>query len=283
MGNEQITYIIRPIVKVEEIDRRRAKEILAKNPINRRRNQRTIDLYAEQMNKGLWRLSNDAISFDVKGNLINGQHRLSALLQSNCSSLQFLVAYALPENSFEIMDNGKPRSVADVLSIEKIPNYTNVASIVKRKMSLMKRSDMEASRNHTKSSNSLILEEYKRHKLNYDEIAREASRLRDKQALLTVSDYGGHIAYLFIEMLYPYDQVITFFRELVGLIPETHSVINLYRSKIINDMASIKKAPPQVKECYLIKTWNAYISGTTLKILKYNEKFDKNLWFNKNV
>ena len=51
-------------------------------------------------------LSWDAIAFNTKGELINGQHRLSGLIEAN-TSCEFFVIRDLPHKTAQYSDNGR--------------------------------------------------------------------------------------------------------------------------------------------------------------------------------
>jgi hypothetical protein len=71
------------------------------------------------MQRKEWRLNNDAIVFAEDGRLLNGQHRLSALIQSKTTQT-FLVVYGVAESSQLTMDIGQRRNYADHLTMQGI-------------------------------------------------------------------------------------------------------------------------------------------------------------------
>lgn len=85
---------------------------------------------AHKMRAGRWQLSQDAIAFDEHGCLINGQHRLQAIVDTGLE-LPFLVVRGLPESAFAVMDQGKRRSGGDTLAILGIRNYNQAAMAAK--------------------------------------------------------------------------------------------------------------------------------------------------------
>jgi hypothetical protein len=102
-GLQQTVEFINPIL---------ARKYLEKNVTNRSLRESTISQYARYMSQGDWHLSHQGIAFDVHGNLIDGQHRLNAIIQSN-TTIQFHVFRGLSEESFKIIDNGLRRTMAD--------------------------------------------------------------------------------------------------------------------------------------------------------------------------
>lgn len=72
--------------------------------------------YADEMRAGRWRLSGDALQFNREGELINGQHRLWAVVESGVTC-QFLVMENLDDETAAITDGGTPRQASDTLKM----------------------------------------------------------------------------------------------------------------------------------------------------------------------
>lgn len=85
------------------------------NPSNRNINISRVRKYTETMRKGHWRSESDSmIGFDRDGNIVNGQHRLSAMVESNTKQ-SFIVQAGLPASAKEIQDKGFARTLQDTL------------------------------------------------------------------------------------------------------------------------------------------------------------------------
>lgn len=107
---EQYSHVI------EDIDRAKASKYLEKNLNNRHINARTVDRYSKQMKAGEWQVNGEPIMFSAKGNLLNGQHRLSAIVASN-KIVAIPVFRGVAEDAIKTIDTGRPRSLADHLKI----------------------------------------------------------------------------------------------------------------------------------------------------------------------
>lgn len=108
---------------------------LAREYLTRRNKQRPITAsnvkrWVDQMKSGQWTVNNDALTFDEFGNLINGQHRLSAVVEVG-SSFSFLVLRGVPSDSFMTMDQGRQRSGGDTLASIGFRNPKDCASIAR--------------------------------------------------------------------------------------------------------------------------------------------------------
>lgn len=67
--------------------------------------------------RGEWQLTHQGIAFDVDGKLIDGQHRLLAIIAAGVPVEVFVITEAATE-SFIVLDTGKTRDTADLLAIE---------------------------------------------------------------------------------------------------------------------------------------------------------------------
>jgi len=116
--------------KVETISPATAREWLLLNKSNRPVTRLRVLRLIDAINKGQYKLTGEAIKFNGNGDLIDGQHRLLAVVESN-KSVQCLVIRGLDSDIFKVIDSGKPRTAADVLAIEGYTNVNSLASAAK--------------------------------------------------------------------------------------------------------------------------------------------------------
>ncbi len=106
-----------------------AADMLKMNTRNRPLSKGRVTTIKRAIENGEWKLNGDAIRFSTTGVLLDGQTRLSAIVESD-RAVESLVVTGLPDDVFGTIDiNGSARTAADVLAIKKIPNYKLVASI----------------------------------------------------------------------------------------------------------------------------------------------------------
>lgn len=98
------------------------------NTRNRSINPRRVDEYARAMMSDKWVIGNDAIVFDHGGQLVNGQHRLSAVVKSKTTQVFVVIEGVDPEDQ-NIMDAGMARRAGQQLHIAGWKNGSTVASI----------------------------------------------------------------------------------------------------------------------------------------------------------
>lgn len=113
--------------KLEHIAPAKAQEMLSKNTTNRPVSKSTVATYADALRRGEWLLNGDSIRFDSNGNVIDGQHRLLAIVASGVG-IDTFVTRGLAPVSFSTIDRGKKRATSDDLSIQGEKNATTLAS-----------------------------------------------------------------------------------------------------------------------------------------------------------
>jgi hypothetical protein len=120
-------------VSIQTLTPKKAQEILQSNSVNRGLRRDLVRAYRRDMEAGRWHFTAEPIQISMTGNLLNGQHRLSALAGSKKirRGLDFVVAEGLPDESQAVMDQGAPRTIRDALMIRfgATKNINLVASI----------------------------------------------------------------------------------------------------------------------------------------------------------
>jgi hypothetical protein len=101
-----------------------AAKWLERNTHNRTVSQYVVDAYATDMKNGHWMFSHQGIAFDEDGNMIDGQHRLWAIVESG-KTVDMLVTTGLSKESvngvsittMDVVDRGKVRGIGAQLTL----------------------------------------------------------------------------------------------------------------------------------------------------------------------
>jgi len=102
---------------VEFVTPELAREWLTKNhPQNRPIRETRVRMYAEEMSAGRWRVTHQGVAFDSDGALIDGQHRLMAIVRTGAAT-HMMVTRGLLVDTFALLDQGAFRSAADILRL----------------------------------------------------------------------------------------------------------------------------------------------------------------------
>jgi len=88
------------------------------NHDNRKLRENVVLRYAEMMSNGDWKLSPEPIVVSKTGRLLNGQHRLHAVVKSGVIC-NFSVVQGADDDVFDVLDRGATRTSADALKIDK--------------------------------------------------------------------------------------------------------------------------------------------------------------------
>lgn len=108
-----------------------AQRLLDANPRNRRVSGGNYAVIKRAIEHGEWLLNGEAIKVSADGELLDGQHRCRAVVETGISIETFLIT-GLPSDAQDTMDTGKSRSLADVLGIHGEPNANGLAALIRR-------------------------------------------------------------------------------------------------------------------------------------------------------
>lgn len=117
---------------VEEITPQQAALWLeGANIRNRPLNHARAQALAAAIKRGEWWLNGDAIRFCTSGQLLDGQHRLQAIVYAG-QSVKTLVVRGLHPDSFTTIDtNRKSRNLSDTIALAGIANYNQLSTVAR--------------------------------------------------------------------------------------------------------------------------------------------------------
>ena len=117
--------------KVMQITPELASKWLTKNLVNRDIRRKKVEMFARDICNGKWQMNGEAIVFNENGELIDGQHRLSAVVMAK-KSVDMLVVKGI-ENEVTIFDRGSNRSTTDIFRLmgydAKVANNSTVSMV----------------------------------------------------------------------------------------------------------------------------------------------------------
>lgn len=111
----------------------KARYLLTKNNINRKLRPHWVSELAGAIRNGEWKLTHQGIAISKSGRLLDGQHRLMAILSSGIP-VPIIVAENCDDEMFAFVDKGMKRTLGDSLGIKK-----GVAETIKYLMYLANR------------------------------------------------------------------------------------------------------------------------------------------------
>lgn len=116
--------------RVQKITPVRAAEMLAANTSNRPLSPSTVRGFAEAMRRGDWQVTHQGIAFDTNGVLVDGQHRLAAIVAADLP-VEITVFTDVEPDTFDVLDTGKRRNAADVLAIDGEKSTATLAAMLR--------------------------------------------------------------------------------------------------------------------------------------------------------
>ena len=115
------------ISSLEYISPEVARNIINKSKqlgfINRQERLSTIKKYAKKMRDGEWLQTGDTIKITDNGILIDGYHRLYAIIEAGVT-IPIIIVRGVDQNSYSEIDTGQKRNYTDVLYIDGYRKYT---------------------------------------------------------------------------------------------------------------------------------------------------------------
>jgi hypothetical protein len=260
---------------VETIGPKQAKKYLDMMPHNRRQRGRVKDRYIKAMAKGQWKLTGEAIKFNTRGELIDGQHRLEAIIATG-KTVEILVCRNVPPEAFMELDTGANRTPADLLTVAGY-NYTSgVASAIRHITSIYK---VEAG---TVAPGSLareridpetLLEYAEAHSATLIEAVQKTMSRQAKTVLSPPSMYAA-LYYIFSE--HNKKAADQFFQTLIdGIGYERGRQDPIYQlHRLLGQFKNDKhhRRPNFYKCAITIKAWNAFQMREPIGALRFTEK-----------
>lgn len=259
-----------------------ATDILKGNMLNRPLNKVTVDDYANQMTKGLWKLNGEPIIVAKDGTLLDGQHRLQAVIQSGCT-ITAVVIYNVDRDSFSTIDTGRLRTAGDIFSIEGVANAAQKAAAISSYKNIASHATFGIT--DTKSLRSIrcskqeTLSFYNDNADLVTNCVNLANQCEGTYHLMSRSLAAGIMLHLILDKKHPYDTVREFFQELYDLLPVTNPIVKILRNALLRHTTKVYVLPIPIRNIYIIKTWNAYITNKHLTKLMFDKNREKNIQF----
>lgn len=239
-----------------------AGDWLAINTHNRRMKDRWVSELAGRISRDEWRLNGEPIIISEAGVLIDGQHRLAAIIMAN-KPIESVVTFDAPEESYETVDTGRARQFQDTLYVNRETNYARLAAMLAWEYRLdhgvMHRVLVNPS--HAELAETLEKHpELREAAARGHEVAKASRLMPDSLAAWLYHKFGA------------FDEVKaqSFFASLIdGANLPPGSPILALRERLIANRTSPSKLVKSHLAALVIKAWNAYLAGHELLICSW--------------
>jgi len=269
---EQATEVGEPIeVTTVMVTPELAKQLLEKNNHNRPISEKRVNYYARQIEGGDWKLNGESIIVAKDGSLLDGQHRLLAIIEAGVP-IQALIVRNVDREAFATIDGGSVRTIADIYSIEGEEHPKTLAAAARYLDNLI------AGRG-AKSDRGRLAPEHARR------IIRDHPGLRSSVWFVTLirPRFRGVSESLLVALHYLFAQ-----KNVIGADSFIEQVIRgtslretnpayLFRQFILNGQQDRRKLPLTLIATKLIKAWNEWGAGRSLTQLRVNGTEDSQI------
>ena len=117
-------------IEVQTITPDTAKQLLSKNiDTNRKLKPNLVRKYVTDILSGKWEIS-DSLKIDKNDNLIDGQHRLHAIIQAN-KPVDLAVSRGYEPKAAQYLDIGAKRTVSDIARLQGVQLSPKVSAILR--------------------------------------------------------------------------------------------------------------------------------------------------------
>jgi hypothetical protein len=248
-----------------------ASQILERNINNRSVRPNMVRQIVNDIKCGRWMLNPQPVSIASDGTLLDGQHRLMAVVQAG-QAVQMMLASNCQAECFATIDTGNPRTPGDILKVEGASNYTIVASIIRVASLYCWYPGNVWTGTHMAVSKQQILQAYRRDTAAWDKAATLTQKYGKKAPCILKSAVGAFL-WLYGSQHAPRADDKEFSVEYLrrystGEMLEAGNPILAFRNwqSVQWKVAQVRLAQTQLA-CH-IKAYSYWRAGTQLKIFK---------------
>jgi hypothetical protein len=247
-----------PFSEIMTITPEDAKKILSNNQNNRTVNQTLIKTIANDILSERWMLNGESIIISKDGELNDGQHRLLAIILAK-KSIETLVFFGADRGSRITVDMGRPRTVANLLSMDNVQNY-NSASAIARMYYQYRCNKYQDGGSFVSATKQQIRQEYFDHREKIDDALKLVGHQKFSNLIGVTPMCTSYIA---IGDVNTKNREEFFFKLISGENIRAGNPILKAREHLI-DMKSKRTTAPQRMEV-IFRYWNAWRRGITMQ------------------
>lgn len=248
-----------------------AKDLLDRNTSNRVVNWGRVAGIAKDMENGTFLLTHQGIAVGSNGVLLDGQHRLLAILRSG-KSVKMLLSENCDPQTFKVLDTGVKRTCGQVMQIKDVPNAHNTAATCRILMCYQSMPDLVWSGPAARYSNNDVYSWYEERALDVDEAVREGTANYKKFPLIKATSLSAFV-YLARAAGWDFESVARFMTQLcVGVELEIDNPVFSLRRALINKsvelLSSHTAKSGQAMVASLIVVFNWWAEGKRVRLFR---------------
>lgn len=249
-------------VRVVTIDPELAKRWLANKGLNRNLSLRTVDQLKTAIKRGEFQLNGETIKLASDGTVIDGQHRLVAIAQSD-TSIDAVVVFGLPRASQETIDLGRKRTLGHVLALRGETYASMLAATLTHLWRYVNKIESQYGSMPTVQQALQVLEEHPgiRESLGRGDTLRKSVSIPPS--------VGACLHYVF--SMIDNEDADDFFDTLsTGLGLREGDAIYALRRVLERSNMSPRHYHPRTVHALTVKAWNFWRAGTPIKFLRWS-------------
>lgn len=235
---------------------------------NRHLKESHILRLARDMRHGRWRCNGESIIFDKDGNILDGQHRLHAIVRSQ-TTIDTYVVHGIDSDVMPTLGRGSIRSMADILGMQGEISCTQLAA----GLSWLWAYEHGGLHTHHYRGNNPTTGEMDDLLLRHPDL-RAGCIYAKRSAHLLVAGLGAALHYLFAKK----DTLLadTFFTKFASgeQLLKTDGIYQL-RERLQKNRLARRKLPVVDLAALTIKAWNAHRTGTPVQVLRWRGDNDR--------
>lgn len=249
------------------IDPTSAKAVLDRmNTHNRNIADSVVERYARDMVAGRWLPAGDPIRFSHSGLLLDGQHRLAAIVRSGTSQ-SVMVVWNLEEQTQTVMDSGRKRAVSHQLTLRGVPNSSLIAATVRFILSVRATSTTVRTIAVGPWSESEVMGFFEQH----EQLLLKATEVgRRVHASIHASPSVSSAMYFFFHQIDSQTCEDFFEKVITGTNLGAGDPVLLLRNAVVRNNGKQSRAQNNLLYVYYVKAWNMVRQGRTAKVIAYN-------------
>lgn len=245
------------------------------NDKNRNISRPQVKRLVSEMANGNWKLNGQCLIMSDGGRLLDGQHRLTAILEYG-SPITTDVRFGIDPSTFSTIDEGKKRNPGDVFKISGYSDANNLAAACKIVMAYDLGRNQASGGAAQVPTNTILLEWAGQNPSIEDDLATARSLYgASDNMILSRSKIAG---YVHITKRLDEEAALKFFSQLTtGIGMKNLSPVHILRRRLLKSkMDKMHTLPASIENGLVIQAWNAWRKGKSPKFLRYIPKTGKN-------
>lgn len=254
-------------MEIVDVSPETAAAWLTHNTSNRPLSKGTVQQLAAQIRRGEWQLTHQGIAFDEDGGLIDGQHRLAAIVKAG-SPVPLTVTHGVPRAAFTVMDTGRKRTGRDTLALAGESNATHLAAALRGLHLYLNAPDSAWSGGSSVTSNDQLLVMLEKHPGVREALPHGIAFNRACRITTTAATIGWYVTTRTrpdIDQSAWQDGVVT------GALLESGDPRLTLRNTMLglaSGKAHRRRDDSREHLLYYLKSWNAWVEGRSMKLLR---------------